>query len=141
MNKTVKILIITVISFALLIILLRLFTNNDNKIYYISLINIIANPDQFNNKHIRVIGVSRIEFENNAIYISRESYDNYLSKNGLWIEFGENYPKENIQAFKKYNGQYVVVEGIYDMKNKGHMDAFSGAIKRITRFELLIKRK
>jgi len=34
---------------------------------------------------------------------------------------------------KDFNGKYVMVEGIFDMNNHGHMDLFSGSINNVSR--------
>jgi hypothetical protein len=95
----------------------------------VSMVQLIANPEKFDGKHIRVIGFLRIEFEGNALYFHREDYEIGLLKNAIWVDVTPQMEKQS----SKFNMQYVLLEGIFSASEKGHMDAFSGSIKRINR--------
>lgn len=99
----------------------------------VSLISLIATPEKYNQKRIRVIGYFNLEFEGNALYLSKEDYTLGIDKNGLWID------RENIKiASKDYircNKQYVILEGTFQTDDKGHEDSYSGSITKITRIE------
>ena len=99
----------------------------------VSIINLIATPEKYHGKIVRVIGVGNLEFEGNAIYLSRDDYK-YVSNNGLWIELGGS--ATPYDEAKKFNGKYVIIEGTFDKNDKGHFDMWSGSIKEITRYEL-----
>ena len=43
-------------------------------------------------------------------------------------------------AAAKYNRQYVLLEGTFDMNSRGHMSSWQGSFKNIERIELLGKR-
>jgi hypothetical protein len=95
----------------------------------VSMVQLIANPEKFDGKHIRVIGFLRIEFEGNALYFHREDYEIGLLKNAIWVDVTPEMQKQS----SKFNMQYVLLEGIFSGSEKGHMDAFSGSIKHINR--------
>jgi hypothetical protein len=95
----------------------------------VSMIQLIANPEKFDGKHIRVIGFLRIEFEGNALYVHREDYQIGLLKNAIWVDVTPDMEKQS----GKLNMQYILLEGIFSANEKGHMDAFSGSIKHINR--------
>jgi len=99
----------------------------------LSIINLIATPEKYHGKVVRVIGVGNLEFEGNAVYLSREDFK-YVSNNGLWIELGEKATPYN--EAKKFNGKYVIIEGTFDKNDTGHFGMWSGSIKKITRYEL-----
>jgi hypothetical protein len=107
-------------------------TNED---FNISLIKLIANPEKYNGKTIRVKGYLNLEFEGNALYFHKEDYDKGMNKNSIWIDI----PKEIHEkaTFQNCSKQYVIIEGKFDMNNNGHMSMFSGAITKITRLEML----
>lgn len=105
----------------------------DNKALDVSIIQLIANPADFDGKIVRVIGVGNIEFEGNGVYLGKDDW-RYVSKNGLWIELGER--ATPYELTKTYNGKYVIIEGTFDMHNNGHFGMWSGAIVDITRYEL-----
>jgi len=48
----------------------------------------------------------------------------------------KNCLKQHMKILKKSNGKYVLVEGIFNSKKKGHFDRYSGTIDNITRYEL-----
>jgi hypothetical protein len=52
----------------------------------VSMIQLIARPDDFDGEYVRVIGFYRHEFEGNALYLHREDYEQGLTKNGLWMD-------------------------------------------------------
>ena len=106
---------------------------NDSAIN-VSLINLIATPDKYHNKIVRVIGVANIEFEGDAIYLSTEHLINGATKNALWITPNYQAIGKTDTELSKYNGQYVLVEGVFNKGNHGHMDLFSGSIDNIKRF-------
>lgn len=100
----------------------------------VSLIQLIANPEEYHGKFIRVIGVGNLEFEGNAVYVNKDDYKYNVFKNGVWIEFGENSLK--YEDAVKYNGKYVIIEGIFNSEEKGHFGMWSGTIEKINRYDL-----
>lgn len=99
----------------------------------ISIINLIATPEKYHGKVVRVIGIGNLEFEGNAVYLSRDDYK-YVSSNGLWIELGGR--STPYDEAKKFNGKYVIIEGTFDKDDTGHFGMWSGSIKKVTRYEL-----
>jgi hypothetical protein len=65
--------------------------HNQCTIYGPSLIALIARPELYDGKVVRVIGFVRFEFEGNALYLSRLDYENAVSRNGLWIDPPDGY--------------------------------------------------
>ncbi|HET6327107.1 MAG TPA: hypothetical protein VFG04_20670 [Planctomycetaceae bacterium] len=98
----------------------------------VSLIRLIANPNDFDGKPVRVIAFLRLEFEGNALYVSRADYENHISKNGIWIDVPDLVRKEA----SEYSDRYVLVEGVFSAKDQGHMHLFSGALHKTSRLEV-----
>ncbi len=104
--------------------------NNQEK--DVSLITLIANPDQNAGRKVRVVGYLILEFEGNALYLNKSDYDQSITKNALWIEI----PRDSLSAtMRKCSKNYVLIEGIFNT-SEGHMSLFSGSIKDITRMEI-----
>ena len=97
----------------------------------VSLINLIANPKEFDGKLVRVIGFARLEFEGNAIYLHREDHLQGITKNGLWLDVESALKK----ATTRLSDRYVIVEGVFSMSDQGHMGLWSGSIQKITRMD------
>jgi len=111
-------------------------------IEYVSLINLIATPEKYNGKWVRVIGVARFEFEGDALFLSKSDYDyKVVTKNAVWLSIDPGALKVDESTLaKEFNGLHVVVEGIYDMNNHGHMSLFSGAITNVSRITTWMRR-
>jgi hypothetical protein len=96
----------------------------------VSMIQLIATPEKYQGKRVRMLAFLRIEFEGNALYLHKEDYQHLLYGNGLWIDL----PK-GISNGKELNNRYVLVEGLFDGTQKGHMGLWSGTITDVTRLE------
>jgi hypothetical protein len=102
------------------------------KIQHISLINLIATPEKFHGKLVRVQGVANFEFEGNALFLHKEDFK-IGTKNAVWLSPDATTLKiDETTLAKDFNGKYVVVEGIFDMNDHGHMDLFSGSISPVS---------
>lgn len=55
-------------------------------------------------------------------------------KNALWIEPNYEALAANERKLAEYNGRYIMIEGIYNKNNLGHLYEFSGSVQNITRF-------
>lgn len=93
-----------------------------------SIVALIANPDRYDGKLVRIIGFLRIEFEGNVIYLHQSDYEHAISSNGLWAEID--------MMRKDLDKKYVLIEGTFDAGNHGHMGMFSGAITKIRRAQV-----
>lgn len=99
-------------------------------VHEVSMIQLISNPDKYDGQYVRVMGFLRLEFEGNGLYLHREDYEKSLYKNGVWVYVAET------EANRKLNMKYVLIEGTFDSKDKGHMGLWGGAIKDIKRVDL-----
>ncbi len=101
----------------------------------VSLISLIANPEKYYGKIIRVKGFLSIAFEGNAIYVHKEDYDLGLDKNSVWLAISK---EEMISSrFKNCNKKYVLLEGTFSKNKTGNFGDFNGEITQITRLEIL----
>ena len=103
----------------------------------VSMIQLIATPERYHGKLVRVIGFVRLEFEGNAIYMHHDDLKYGLTKNGLWLSITDQIRKER----DKYTDKYILVEGTFNSQNHGHMGLNSGAIENIKRFQVWAERE
>jgi len=103
----------------------------------VSMIQLIANPQQYDGKPIRVMAFLHLEFEGNALYLHREDFDKSLLSNAVWISLDD----QKIRTSKKFSGGYVLVEGIFNAKDQGHLGSFSGSIQQVTRLQSWERKK
>lgn len=99
----------------------------------VTMIQLIATPEKYDGELVRVIGVGNLEFEGNCISLSKEDLK-YGVGNSIWIELGEK--AISYEEAQRYNGEYVIIEGVFDKDDCGHMDMFCGSIKNISRYDL-----
>lgn len=96
----------------------------------VSMMELVARPEDYYGKLVRVIGVGRLEFESDALYLSRDDWK-FSTSNVFSIDLGPRaLPYKEAKA---YNGKYVIVEGFFE-KSQDWM--YRGAIRDISRYEL-----
>ena len=105
----------------------------DNGVEDVSLIQLIANPQTYGHKRVRITGFLHLEFEGDVIYLHSEDFRFGLTKNALWIDV----PKDMTQEQRKaVNDQYVICTGRFVANMHGHMGLNSGEISDVTRLEV-----
>ena len=95
----------------------------------VSIIRLIAAPERFAGKLVCVIGFLNIAFEGDAIYLHEEDFRRSLYMNSLFVHADDDMMTE----LKKLSGHYVLIEGIFDPSQKGHMGLSSGGVTKISR--------
>ena len=95
----------------------------------VSMIQLIADPQRFEGKTIRVIGFLRLEFEGNAVYLHREDFEKLIFQNGVWIELTDS----QLKTSAKLNNGYVIIEGTFSSTEKGHFATWPGSIQKVSR--------
>jgi hypothetical protein len=88
---------------------------------------LLSQPQKYHGKSIRVRGFLRLEFEGNALYRHKQDYQQQRYQNSVWVDLIET------KAYMKLNMRYVVIEGIFNAKSRGHLGLFRGTIGRIMR--------
>ena len=100
---------------------------------FISIIQLIANPDAFDGKHVVVSGYVCIEHEGTCVYLHREDSEQALIKNGLWLQVNDVAATGTKEA--EVNKHYAMVAGRFNAKNQGHLRLCSGSLEQITRMQ------
>lgn len=123
---------------AVIVVLMCLWTSAESsELKDVSMIQLIANPQQYDGKPIRVMAFLHLEFEGNALYLHREDFDKSLLSNAVWISLDD----QQIRTSKKFSGGYVLVEGVFSAKDRGHLGIFSGSIQQVTRVQSWERKK
>jgi hypothetical protein len=97
----------------------------------VSMVQLIATPDKYQGKRVQLVAFLHLEFEGNAIYLHKEDYDKSIHKNGLWIRLPDQKP-----SLSALSDNYVLVEGVFDANDTGHLGMWSGTISNVSRLEL-----
>lgn len=123
---------------AKLIIFVLLFAGfkcHASKPLEVSIVNLISNPEKYDKQFVRVLGVSKLSFESNGIWLSKEHLKYSIHKNALWMRLDFDRLDKTEEELAQYNGTYVLIEGVFNANSHGHMSLYSGAIEKISRFE------
>lgn len=99
----------------------------------VSLIQLIANPQAYDHKVVRIIGYLHLEFEGNAVYLHRDDFEHAIYENSLWI----NPPKDiSPTQIKAVNDHYVICTARFVANRHGHMGMFGGELEDVRRLEV-----
>jgi len=98
----------------------------------VSLIQLIANPMAFDQKRVLVKGYAVLEFESQHLYLSETDAKHLITRNSVWLDVGDAI-KANPTRF---NRRYVLVEGTFNARRRGHLSLSSGEIENIGRFQV-----
>jgi hypothetical protein len=83
--------------------------------------DILKTPDQYHGKLIETRGFLLQQFENSALYTT----DKWQGTSGIWIT-----PVSDLHIERaKVNRHYMVVTGIFDANDHGHLGQFKGTLK------------
>ena len=100
----------------------------------VSLIKLIATPERYNGKWVRVMGVCNFAFEGNGLFLSQEDRKHGFCRNAIWACYDTLGARPYDLAFwSKFQGRCVLVEGHFDARSAGHMGLYSGALTNVNR--------
>jgi hypothetical protein len=107
----------------------------------VSIYHLIANPEKYHNRLVTVEGFLHVKPEDSAIYASKDDADYLIGMNALWVQYSSEELKIETSkpslklspaSLEYFDGRYVAIQGVFDMKSCGHMAAFAGEIKSVT---------
>ena len=87
---------------------LKVFATEINNV---SIVNLIATPEKYDGKLVRIFGFVKLEFEGTGIYLTEADLKNYLGKNGLWLDGIKS------DQWDKYNGSFPAGRVIWGAGN------------------------
>lgn len=101
----------------------------DDAPIHVSLVRLIADPERFHGRLVRVIGYLVIEFEGDALYLHGDDALFRISANALAVQV-----TPDMHERKDVLGGYVMLEGVFDPDATGHRGAFpSGGLVHVRR--------
>src|SRR5262249_41892746 len=98
----------------------------------VSLIQLIANPTEFDQKRVVVKGYVVLEFEDKSLYLSEADAKHGITRNSVWLNVSDAIYSDRA----RFHQRYVLVEGTFISRRRGHLGLSSGEIENIGRFEL-----
>jgi hypothetical protein len=101
----------------------------DTAVREVSILQLIATPEKYDGRSVRVTAFLHLEFEGNALYLHREDFENAILANSVAIHLTD----VQIRAFKNLQNGYVIVEGRVNAKEHGHLGIWPGSLHQISR--------
>ena len=102
----------------------------DKKTASISLIRLIASPEEFNNKRILTEGYIFFSGWEVYLFLREDDYKNRLYGNALRVDFVDGLMKEvPLEVYDQLNFSYIRVSGIYKKPADVHWERTSGYLK------------
>lgn len=98
---------------------------------FVSIIQLIANPTAFDQKRVLVMGYAVLKFESQHIYLSETDAKHGITKNSLWLDVSDQLYAERA----RFDQRYVLVEGTFNARRRGHLGLSSGSLENIERLE------
>lgn len=98
----------------------------------VSLIQLIANPTEFDQKRVVVKGYVVLEFEDKSLYLSEADAKHGITRNSVWLNVSDAIYSDRA----RFHQRYVLVEGTFSSRRRGHLGLSSGEIENIGRFDL-----
>jgi hypothetical protein len=103
----------------------------------VSLVQLIATPDRYDGVSVRIKGFFHLEFEEVAVYLSRDDCAMRNSANAVWLRMDKN----ERERYRRHTDRFVMVEGLYSAREQGHNGGWAGVVTRIARLERALTRE
>lgn len=98
----------------------------------VSLVRLIANPEKYDGKYIRIEGLAYFDSEHyiNGIFLSREDREMANGRNAIFVTFSPS-----IRDADHLNNQFVLAQGVFRANDRGHLSAFASTLADVDRVE------
>lgn len=101
-----------------------------DRIGLFSVHDVIEHLDQMHGRSVRVAGVLQLEFECDCLWHmpKSERVDSLPYRSSLWVHLDAGCQSLGAEALHKFKGRRVVVTGVIDAQDSGHMGLWPAAI-------------
>ena len=95
----------------------------------VSLVRLVADPERFRGRLVRVIGYLEFQFEGNALYLHADDALFSISANAVSVE-----ATRDMRERRALLGGYTLLEAVFDPDATGHRGVFcSGGLVQVRR--------
>ena len=98
----------------------------------VSIVRLLATPEVFDGKLVRVAGYCHLQFEGDALYLHREDYVFRLPINAVRLDLGDR----SRDTFQGTTGHYALVEGTFLKADPRDPRPYGGVV-RVQSIEVL----
>jgi hypothetical protein len=112
----------------------------------VSLIDLIARPDDYDGKTVAVLGYLHNRFEDFALYFSKDDADYLIREKAIWVNspsnvqlFDEESPNIRPKDISFCDCKYVVVRGRFNKHRVLRYGTFAGSIGEVSSISVLVR--
>lgn len=98
----------------------------------ISLVSLLAVPERYDGRKVRVSGFVTLEFEGRALHLDRRAYEAGLRKNAVWLDSPEWLTPNDAQGLDRRYGE---VAGTFVAARHGAYGLYSGTLTELRRIQ------
>jgi hypothetical protein len=89
--------------------------NGHNSPYKIAFTDLISNTQYYDGQQLEVIGYLSLNFESDALWLSKAEYDTGDYKKAIWVSIDERKLKRTM----RFNHHYIMVEAVFNRIDNG----------------------
>jgi hypothetical protein len=104
----------------------RRLSSPDDVIELVSIIQLVANPENYHRKYVGVMGVVDIDANGGAVYLHHEDFERSVLWNAVALD-------ADPAKYPDADGQYASVHGCFLADDHGHLGSFVGSITNVER--------
>lgn len=101
----------------------------------VSIVDLIANPQLFDDRKVLIVGYVHIEFEGRGIYLHRDDFRYGISRNALWLDGAGSVD------LSKCQDSYAYVRGTFKAGIGGHFGMFTGTLEQVAACQRILPRR
>lgn len=98
----------------------------------VSMIQLIATPEKFDGRLVRLLGFAHFEWEGDALYLHREDFEANLTTNAVRLVIDGP-----LEKYKKLSDMHVLVDGRFSVRGPSPFGRYAGTISDIVLLERL----
>lgn len=118
-----------------LYLLLLLAPINALAVEFTSMTTLLSNLDKYHGKKVILIGVAKLEAEENILCDSKEHLKFRVTKNCIWISLKDTSIKFSHHQLTSFNNKYVIIQGTVNSNDEGRAKQYSASLENITRYD------
>ena len=100
-----------------------------SRICVVSLLRLLATPQDFDGARIQTTGYARFALEESALYFDKEGSDNLRADTAIWLSFAPGVSADECGDRDRVS----FVEGTFHAGFSGHVGVFGGELTDVTR--------
>lgn len=95
----------------------------------ISVLHLVAHPELFEGRRVRVVGFCVLVFEGKALYVTEGDHRAANTRHAVWLEVPLS--RDN----QSRSGTMAIVDATFETTSRGHLGMYVGTLRDVTSLE------